>query len=66
MHIHRGAPGVNGPIVFDLGNPVSPVEAVWSGMTAGDVADLMAGNLYVNVHASGRPAGEIRGQVVKQ
>jgi len=64
MHIHRGAPGVNGPILFDLGDPVSPVEAVWSGMTPGDVADLLAGNLYVNIHASGRPAGEIRGQIL--
>src|SRR6185436_19861867 len=25
MHIHRGDPGVNGPILFDLGNPTSPV-----------------------------------------
>ena len=64
MHIHRGAPGVNGPIVFDLGDPISPVEAVWSGMSPADVADLLTGNLYVNVHASGRPAGEIRGQIL--
>jgi len=63
MHIHRGAAGVNGPIVFDLGNPASPVEAVWTGMTPADVADLFAGNFYVNIHTSGRPAGEIRGQI---
>ena len=64
MHIHRGAPGVNGPIVFDLGSPVSPVEALWTGMTPQDVADLLAGNLYVNVHSGGRPSGEIRGQIL--
>jgi len=64
MHIHRGAPGVNGPIVFDLGDPASPVEATWTGMTPADVADLFAGNLYINIHTSGRPAGEIRGQVL--
>jgi hypothetical protein len=64
MHVHRGAPGVNGPIVFDLGDPASPVHAVWTGMTAGDVSDLVAGNLYVNVHTAGRPGGEIRGQVL--
>jgi hypothetical protein len=28
------------------------------------VADLLAGNYYVNIHASGRPTGEIRGQIV--
>ncbi len=64
MHIHRGAPGVNGPIAFDLGDPTSPVEAVWTGMTPADVADLLAGNLYVNIHTSGRPGGEIRGQIL--
>ncbi|HKO56268.1 MAG TPA: CHRD domain-containing protein [Thermoanaerobaculia bacterium] len=64
MHIHRGAPGVNGPIVFDLGTPTSPVIATWSGMTPADVADLMAGNLYVNIHTAGRPGGAIRGQIL--
>jgi hypothetical protein len=32
-------------------------------MTPADVAELLAGNLYVNIHTSGRPAGEIRGQI---
>ncbi|HEX8411148.1 MAG TPA: CHRD domain-containing protein [Thermoanaerobaculia bacterium] len=64
MHIHRGAPGVNGPIAFDMGQPDSPVIATWSGMTPADVAELLAGNLYVNIHTAGRPAGEIRGQIV--
>jgi hypothetical protein len=64
MHIHRGAPGVNGPILFDLGDPQSPVEAVWTGMTPADVSDLFAGNLYINIHTSGRPTGEIRGQIL--
>lgn len=64
LHIHRGAPAVNGPIVFDLGDPASPVLATWSGMTPEDVADLLAGNLYLNIHTSGRPTGAIRGQIV--
>jgi hypothetical protein len=64
MHVHYGAPGVNGPPAFDLPSPDSPVQGVWTGMTAGDVADLRAGRLYVNVHTAGRPAGEIRGQLV--
>jgi len=64
MHIHRGAPGVNGPIAFDLGSPDSPVIATWNGMTPADVADLMAGNFYVNIHTSGRPGGAIRGQIL--
>jgi len=64
MHLHQGVPGVNGPIVYDLGSPVSPVIATWSGMTPAEVADLLAGNFYVNIHTAGRPAGEIRGQVL--
>jgi len=64
MHIHHGAAGTAGPIAFDLGSPVSPVIATWSGMTPADVADLMAGNLYVNIHTAGRPNGEIRGQIL--
>ncbi|HEV8580461.1 MAG TPA: CHRD domain-containing protein [Thermoanaerobaculia bacterium] len=66
LHIHRGAAGVNGPIAFDLGSPESPVQAVWTGMTPADVADLLAGNLYLNIHASGRPNGEIRGQILER
>lgn len=66
MHIHRGAPGVNGPIAFDLGNPASPVTATWTGMTPADISDLLAGNLYINVHTAGRPAGEIRGQLLSR
>jgi len=64
MHIHRGAPGVAGPIAFDLGSPASPVIATWTGMTPTDVADLLAGNLYINIHTAGRPNGAIRGQIL--
>lgn len=67
MHIHRGAPGVNGPIAFDLGDPSSsPVTATWTSMTPADVAELLAGNLYVNIHTAGRPSGEIRGQILSR
>jgi hypothetical protein len=63
-HIHRAPAGQNGPVAFDLGMPESPVEATWTGMTPADIADLRAGRLYVNVHAGGRPDGEIRGQIL--
>ncbi|HEX2062658.1 MAG TPA: CHRD domain-containing protein, partial [Thermoanaerobaculia bacterium] len=64
MHIHRGAPEVNGAIAFDLGDPTSPVTATWSGMTPADISELLAGNLYLNIHTAGRPSGEIRGQIL--
>lgn len=63
MHIHVAPPGANGPIAFDFGDPTSgSVQETWM-MTPTDVANLLAGDLYVNVHPSGRPAGELRGQV---
>ncbi len=63
-HIHRAPAGANGPIAFDLGDPASPIEATWTGMTPAEIADLLAGNFYVNIHTSGRPGGEIRGQIL--
>ena len=64
MHIHQGAPGVNGAILFDLGDPASPITATWTSMTPQNIADLLGGQLYINIHTAGRPTGEIRGQIV--
>jgi Ca2+-binding RTX toxin-like protein len=67
-HIHGpAAPGVNGPVIFDLGS---------SGGTAGELgplqfaitpqqrADLQNGLWYFNVHSSNNPSGEVRGQIL--
>ncbi|HEU4888447.1 MAG TPA: CHRD domain-containing protein, partial [Thermoanaerobaculia bacterium] len=66
LHIHRAPAGANGDIVFDLGDPASPVTATWTGMTPANIADLLAGNLYLNIHSAGRPSGEIRGQILSR
>lgn len=66
-HIHIGPPGVGGPVVFDLGDPsVSPFSASWTGLSATDVANLLAGDLYVNIHSPLHPSGEVRGQIVER
>lgn len=62
-HIHRAPPGTAGPIVFPFSNPTSPINETWN-LTPQDVQDLLAGNLYVNVHSSAHPGGEIRGQIL--
>lgn len=61
-HIHRAPAGENGPPILPFDSPVSPFKQTFS-VTAQDVADLMAGNLYVNVHSTEFPDGEIRGQI---
>lgn len=62
-HIHTGPAGEDGPPLI----PLTPVSADMSGsvtVTPAVVADLLAGNLYVNVHSVAFPAGAIRGQIL--
>jgi hypothetical protein len=65
-HIHRAPRGENGPIVVDFGNGQSPIF-VTVDLTApenqGLIQDAVDGNLYVNVHSTEFPNGEIRGQI---
>jgi hypothetical protein len=68
-HIHRGSPGVNGPIVFPL-TETSAGSGEWvsaPGATLDDaqLAQLRAGELYFNAHSTLFPDGEIRGQIAR-
>lgn len=74
-HIHRAPRGTNGGIILDIWEPgKTPTEPFEVGSPIGrtfqfsaqQLADLRAGNLYVNVHSSRNPGGEIRGQLVRQ
>ena len=62
-HIHRGFPGEPGPIIFDLGDPTSPIQASWD-LSVEQAIRLIAGGYYVNVHTPANPGGEIRGQLL--
>ncbi|MCH7858739.1 MAG: CHRD domain-containing protein, partial [Candidatus Marinimicrobia bacterium] len=67
-HFHKGAAGVAGGVVHAItddftGNTASGLWAS-ADLTDALIADLLAGNLYVNVHTAANGAGEIRGQVI--
>jgi hypothetical protein len=69
-HIHAGAAGVNGGVVFSIGpasgwsDPGTPrTEA--TDQSDPDITEplLRAGNTYVNIHTVANGGGEIRGQL---
>ncbi|MBC6609248.1 CHRD domain-containing protein [Hymenobacter sp. BT188] len=61
-HLHRGAPGVNGPVVFPLPSLTSPVTGTAKFLEE-DEALLLANGFYVNLHSARFPGGEIRGNI---
>ena len=71
MHVHRGAPGANGPVVVDLlsgGAVFDPGTAATSDNLTIDpvlAAEIVAtpGDFYVNVHTSTAPDGIAREQL---
>jgi Ca2+-binding RTX toxin-like protein len=79
FHIHSGAAGANGPVVWDIaadgntsyngpGNQAFfQANSQWSSGEglSGQLTNLQNGNLYVNIHTTANPGGEIRGQLVE-
>lgn len=66
-HIHKGAVGVAGSIVYPFATPISsPINFTSPALTLAQEADLNGGLNYVNLHTTAFPGGEIRGQLLKQ
>lgn len=60
VHIHEAPAGANGPAILGLplGSPVD-IDVLLSQLP---IASLAAGELYINIHTSTFPSGELRGQ----
>ncbi len=65
LHIHRGAEGVAGPVVVDLGTPGPTAHAGCDSIAADLAAEIVAdaSGFYVNVHTAEFPDGAVRGQL---
>jgi hypothetical protein len=69
-HIHTGAVGVAGPVALDLA-PIHFNVTTTSGFYQGVLTlspaletALFSNNLYVNIHSTAFPGGEIRAQLI--
>lgn len=69
-HFHNAAAGINGNVVKNLSFVNNTATGVWGSSDATQpltddlLSELLSGRLYVNVHTSANPSGEIRGQVL--
>lgn len=66
-HIHEAAAGINGPVRVTLSGTTGGLTYFSHDMPVLSAAletALFAGNLYVNVHSTTFPGGEVRGQLI--
>jgi hypothetical protein len=70
-HFHNGPVGVGAGVVKNLTFVNNTASGVWSStdatqpLTDSLLSELLRGRLYVNVHTTANPNGEIRGQVLQ-
>lgn len=67
-HIHAGIAGTSGPAIhaltFTSATPgAGELVGEVTGLTFGDVEDILAERTYLNVHTAENPGGEVRGQI---
>jgi hypothetical protein len=67
-HIHEGPVGVISPVIVPMtqGPPGTWTVPAGSQLSSSQLDSFKAGNLYVNVHSTANPSGEIRAQIGRQ
>lgn len=65
-HIHKGAIGENGDVVFPFPSADSPMKLTTDALTTEQEKDLEDGMYYINIHTEAYPGGIIRGQLEKK
>jgi hypothetical protein len=75
-HFHHGVVGSNGPVLQTIcGQPAPTLSGACPHLRSGDlrgawtlnaeqVKDLMQGDMFINIHTSANPGGELRGQLL--
>jgi CHRD domain len=64
-HIHMAPRGKPGPVIVPLCTPCTSPETGTATLTTAQVTLLRRAGLYVNVHTTRNPGGEIRGQLTR-
>ncbi len=67
-HIHIAPPGIAGPIIFPMIEPVAG-SGIWSTqatLTEAQFNGFKAGSYYFDVHSAAFPNGEVRAQALQQ
>ena len=62
-HVHRAFAGANGGVVVGLSQDNDTQWSAEATLDADGLAAYSAGELYLNLHTSTNPSGEIRGQI---
>ena len=65
-HIHAGAAGSDGAVVFPLTLDPDFATLASTVLTEEQLESLDAGELYVNIHSADNASGEIRGQIGRE
>lgn len=65
-HIHKAVKGTNGAVIFPFTDvSINPIK-LESSLTDAQFLALEKDSMYVNLHTTAFPGGEIRGQLMKQ